>query len=222
VLIRPSEPGLDNKSCDVMYQFVIFCYASFRFLIAALSFVLRIDLPSRIRLCTKLAPHFRKRIAVLALFSGPLVDAVFPLQRAHIGYDIRDIRDGDALHRRHVAKRPVMRAHAVLGCHNKGHVAMVIWLIDAVHERRGHAVLSLNVGAMTGRAFCLIGAQAHLLLLGKLRGKGNGNHRPTWQGAVLRSHWIAAFGLHHEPHARNDRYSSGKKAKFYHIVILRL
>jgi hypothetical protein len=79
------------------------------------------------------------------------LNTVGALQRPHIGDDTGDLGLGDAFHRRHVAKAPVVRSNAELGRHKKGLITVMAGLIDSMDERRRNAVLPRGIDAMTGR-----------------------------------------------------------------------
>lgn len=81
----------------------------------------------------------------LVIDSSP-TDARQALLTAHVGDDMPRFACGDARHRRHVTKIPVVMADAFLHRHIKCHVTMVIGFIDNMHQGRP------LIGALAPRA----------------------------------------------------------------------
>ena len=77
-----------------------------------------------------------------------LADTGFSLFGAHMGRDVRHVIGRHLGHRRHVAKLPVMGAHAVLDRELKRNVGVMRRLIDTMQERRS-LVRSVQANAMT-------------------------------------------------------------------------
>ena len=70
----------------------------------------------------------------------------------------------------------MVRPNSILGGKDKSHVAMVVWLINAVNQRGRYIVLALRIGPVASSAHCVIGAVPHLLLLRQQGGKRYRNH----------------------------------------------
>ena len=89
------------------------------------------------------------------------MNSVGALQRPNIGNDLFNIVTLDAVDRRHVSERPVMRAHAARGREMKRGVAMMVRLVNDMDEWWRLAVLP-GGGARTTRSTRAAGGNSQL------------------------------------------------------------
>lgn len=114
-----------------------------------------------------------------------LIDAIGALQRSDIGNNTGDLRLGDAVDWRHVAKAPMVRSRAELSRNKKRPITMMARLIDAMDKRRRHTVLPRGIVAMAGPAFGIVDRFANAFCCTKVRHHDGHERRTAGVGRCL-------------------------------------
>lgn len=107
-----------------------------------------------------------------------LLDPIGALQRPDVGDNHAHVLARDALYRRHVAERPMVRPRTELSRHQEGLIAVVARLVDAVHEGRRNTVPPGGSGAMARGAVRIIRCPSRPPGCAEFRNGDGDNRRP--------------------------------------------